>query len=146
MKIESKQHLQTLQSEEYHRALIALHHAGDDTLARIGLNRQELDGLIADAGVTPPGLRVVGPPAPAPRASWSSRAFLDRFTRQERIDIRTAAKSEPLIEDYLDMLRTARRVYADDPDTQEGLTLLVQAGLLTETRRQEILAASEETV
>jgi len=135
-----------LQGNDYERALITLHHCDAKTLARIGIGSAELEDLILQAGVTTPELIVIGGEAPPPRTSWTPRDFLGRFTRQERINIRAAARQEPLMEDYLDMLRTARRVYADDIDTLSGMDQLVQAGLITEARRAEILAPDEGTI
>jgi len=44
--------------------------------------------------------------------------------------------------DWLDLLRASMSVVSDDPRTVAGMQALVSAGLLTNARRDEILAAS----
>ncbi len=82
-------------------------------------------------------------PTPAPQ--WSPLEFLERFTQAERITIRQAASgnSQGALElaDWLDLLRASMAVIADDSRTVAGMQALVTAGLLTEQRKSEILAA-----
>lgn len=79
------------------------------------------------------------PPAPA----WSTLTFLERFTLAERIAIRQAAAGatqEALeLADWFDLLRAAGDVKSDDARTVAGMAVLVAAGLLSSTRRDEIL-------
>lgn len=61
-------------------------------------------------------------PLPYVRATVLTRlAFLQRMTPQERIAIRTAAKVDPVAEDFIHMLDIADDVGLDHPDTIAGL-------------------------
>jgi hypothetical protein len=66
--------------------------------------------------------------------------FLDRFTAQERIGIRTAAQSSPAIADYLAMLDAAQDVDLTDARTIGGANALEAAGLIGAGRAAAILA------
>lgn len=81
------------------------------------------------------------PVAPVP--SWDAFDFKAKFTPQERIAIRTAAKSDASVEDFLDMLDTAgmtgTRIKADDALLNGALDALTLAGLIGEGRKDEIL-------
>lgn len=79
-------------------------------------------------------------PPPAPPVSYSPYQFWQRFTKQERKDIRVAAKQNDDLEDWIDMLRVVDNVVVTDPNTVGGMQALVDAGLLTATRRDEILS------
>ncbi|HEU0074003.1 MAG TPA: hypothetical protein VFS30_08320 [Dehalococcoidia bacterium] len=144
MRIDNTRQLQSLEGADYERALVTLHHCDDRTLARAGISRVELDSLMSDAGTLPGELRVVGEPAPPPRARWSPRDFLERFTLAERIAIRAAAREDPLIEDWLDILRTSRVVYADDLEITGGIAALVDADLVSQARADAILSPDPE--
>jgi len=79
-------------------------------------------------------------PPPAPPPSWDSTLeFLREFTRQERINIRAAAKQDPVVEDFMEMLEKADGVDSTDSDVTEGMQYLVDNGHLSSTRRDEIL-------
>jgi hypothetical protein len=67
-------------------------------------------------------------------------AFLNRFTPDERIGIRTAAQSSPAIADYLAMLDAAQDVDLTDARTIGGANALEAAGLIGEGRAAAILA------
>lgn len=73
------------------------------------------------------------PAAPAQRVV-TSLAFLERFTPEERIAIRRAARLDEGLEDWLDMLRAAQEVDLDDPRTIAGMHAMVGAGLLSAER------------
>lgn len=66
--------------------------------------------------------------------------FLNRFTNEELAAVYTAAKTNVLIEVFLDKLKLAQEISLDDPQTVGGLQSLVAAGLLSEARVQEVLA------
>ena len=51
----------------------------------------------------------------------------------------TAAKTNVLIEVFMDKLKLAQEVNLDDPQTVGGLQSLAAAGLLSEARAQEVL-------
>lgn len=80
---------------------------------------------------------------PAPR--WSPLEFLERFTQAERIAVRqvAAGTSEAALQlaDWLDLLRASMSVVAEDPRTLAGMQALVDAGLISAARRDEILGA-----
>ena len=66
--------------------------------------------------------------------------FLNRFTNEELAAVYTAAKTNVLIEVFLDKLKLAQEINLDDPQTVGGLQALAEAGLLSEARVQEVLA------
>lgn len=66
--------------------------------------------------------------------------YLRRFTGQERVTIRTVAKTNPVLEDYLAMLEIAQDINLDDSDTIGAVSMLEGAGLIAMGRAAEILA------
>jgi len=66
--------------------------------------------------------------------------YLRRFTATERITIRTASKTNAVLEDYLAMLELAQDINLDDTDTVGAVQMLEAAGLIAEGRATEILA------
>jgi hypothetical protein len=84
--------------------------------------------------VTPP------PPEPPPVDELNKVDFLRLFTQAERITIRQAAKVNPQVEDYQDMLNQAVIVRLSDPDIQTGIPALEAAGILAPGRAAQILA------
>jgi hypothetical protein len=93
----------------------------------------------AQGTVLPPEPVPVAPEMPPQRRVVSALVFLDRLTQAERIAIRRAARANEKLEDWLDMLRAAQEVDLDDPRTTGGMAAIVDAGLLTAARRDEIL-------
>lgn len=71
--------------------------------------------------------------------SYSPTGFFKLFTQDERIAIRSAAKAEPRIADFLSLAESAPSISILDPDTIAGVTLLETAGLLGKGRAAEIL-------
>lgn len=65
--------------------------------------------------------------------------YLRRFTQDERIVIRQAAKANTVLEDYLALLELAQEIDTADADTIAAVNMLEQAGLLATGRAQEIL-------
>lgn len=78
---------------------------------------------------------VVSPPAKV----ITKLAFMNRFTMEELAAIYTAAKTEVLVEVFLDKLKLAEHVDVTDPHTIGGLQALAASGLLTEARVQAVL-------
>jgi len=76
----------------------------------------------------------------APR--WTAYEFLNRFTPDERIAYRNAAKTDDLVADFLNLAQAAQEIISNDPMTIAGMDYLVSQGLLTQARRDEILAVS----
>lgn len=65
--------------------------------------------------------------------------YLRRFTVEERVSIRAAAESNPVLDDYLRLMELAQEINTGDPDTIAAVTMLEQAGLIALGRAQEIL-------
>ena len=76
---------------------------------------------------------------PVVAMTWTKLEYLRRFTQDERIAIRTAAKQVPALEDYVALLELATEVRSDDPDIIAALQMLEGAGLIAAGRAQEIL-------
>ena len=74
-----------------------------------------------------------------PTTPLTKLAFMNRFTMDELVAVYTAAKTEVLVEVFLDKLKLAEHVDVTDPQTIAGLQALAASGLLAETRVQEVL-------
>jgi hypothetical protein len=83
---------------------------------------------------------VIVPPTPAPRAPISKREFLKKFTPAEYAAIKAAANANAELDYYWQQFLLAEFIGMDDPDTINGVNLLVLVGLLTVERAAEILA------
>lgn len=70
--------------------------------------------------------------------------YLRRFTQDERIDIRNAAKQSPKLDDYLKLLDITIAqggvIDLNDPDTIAAVGLLEAVGLIAPGRAAEVLA------
>lgn len=73
------------------------------------------------------------------RQNITKLQFLRRFTMQERIAIRAAQASDPIINDFMTLLDMAQEISTSDPDTVMGMQYLASQGLLTAERVAEIL-------
>ena len=67
--------------------------------------------------------------------------YLRRFTTEERVTIRAAAKSEPVLEDYLAMMELADEINTGDADTIAAVQMLEAVGLIGAGRANEVLNA-----
>ncbi len=76
-------------------------------------------------------------PVPAIQQSLTQLAFLRRFTASERIAIR--ASTDPVIQDFLQLVSLAQEILVTDPDTQMGVGYLAQQGFIAPERVAEIL-------
>lgn len=76
---------------------------------------------------------------PEGRISWRPDIFWRRFTPEEQVLLISEAKEDPVIESFRMHLLMTPVVNADDDVTQAGMSYLVQASLLTETRKNEML-------
>lgn len=79
------------------------------------------------------------PTAALPQKVITKLAFMNRFTMEELAAIYTAAKTEVMVEVFLDKLKIAEEVNLADAQTIGGLQALAASGLLTEARVQEVL-------
>jgi hypothetical protein len=77
---------------------------------------------------------------PEPAKIWTPLEFMELFTFEERQALRTLAKSDPMAEDWLDLLKASTLVRIDDHRTRAGLDYMVLKGVLSRTRADEILA------
>lgn len=66
--------------------------------------------------------------------------FLRRFSQDERVAIRTVAKTNVQLEDYMAMIDLAQEIDTADADTKAGVQMLEAVGLIAEGRAAEILA------
>ena len=77
--------------------------------------------------------------ASPPQKVITKLAFMNRFTMEELAAIYTAAKTEVMVEVFLDKLKIAEEVNLAEAQTIGGLQALAASGLLTEARVQEVL-------
>lgn len=75
---------------------------------------------------------------PQPRL-MSKLDYLNRFTDSELASIYTAAKTNVVIEIWLEKFRMSSEISLDDPRTIAGINSLEQSGLITASRAAEIL-------
>jgi len=66
-------------------------------------------------------------------------SFLRKFTTTERIAIREAAKTDPIIFDASEMIAIAEFISMTDPDTQNLVGYLAVKGIIAPSRVAEIL-------
>jgi xanthine dehydrogenase iron-sulfur cluster and FAD-binding subunit A len=67
--------------------------------------------------------------------------FLKRIPAAKRIAIRARAKTDPIVEDFMDLLNRSGAVYPTNEDVQAGLGYLVSQNLLTAEEAAVIGAA-----
>ena len=81
---------------------------------------------------------------PAPVREVSGVSYIRRFSQDERIAIRDAAKVSPRLDDYLKLLDTTVAqggvVNLDDPDTIAAVNMLEAVGLIATGRAAKVLA------
>ena len=83
------------------------------------------------------------PPPPAPPVyEWTTLDFLRRFTAAERIGIRLARDTNPILDDLFSLLEQAVTVRSNAPDMIAGLGYIVSLGLLTPARRSAIIGGA----
>lgn len=79
-------------------------------------------------------------PVPAPTSRILTKLeYLRRFTPEERVTIREAAKTNPVLADYLAMMELAEEINAGDADTIAAVNLLEAVGLIGAGRANEVL-------
>ena len=67
--------------------------------------------------------------------------FYNLFTIDELAAVYTAAKENVYLQIFLDKIKVSKKIVMNDPDVITGLGLLMQTGVLTDERRQAILAS-----
>jgi hypothetical protein len=78
------------------------------------------------------------PPTPLPTREIHVVEFMQRVPTAKRIAIREAAKSDPILEDFLDIMDKAQQVILDAPNVLSGLSYLVALNLLTQQEARVI--------
>jgi hypothetical protein len=119
-----------------------LHRHGDRVYSHLyQLTADEL----AEINIVPAPDGATLPPPPAKRV-LSPHEFKSLSTPQERIAARKAAHEQTdlgfALDDVLDMLQTAKEVDLDHPQTIAGVQLMVQAGIYSPERAEQILAGT----
>lgn len=86
-------------------------------------------------------------PAPAPEPGAESKRvspveFKLLFTSAERIAIKAARENDPVVDDFFDIVDDPRLTYVDLglQSTKDALAYLASRNLITEARRDEIMA------
>lgn len=79
------------------------------------------------------------PPPPQPRRDLTTLEFLDRFTDAELAGIHRAGQSDDAVAVWIAKAQAARTIPLDLQRTRDGMKMLVDKGLLTSIRRDEIL-------
>lgn len=104
----------------------------------VELNNNEIlnIGWIYNENANP---RFVAPIVNVIQQQWSSYQFFLRFTAEERSAFRTAALTDPNVADFQQLAQAAQEIINTDPMTMAGMDYLVSVGLLTESRKNEIL-------
>ena len=86
-------------------------------------------------------------PKPAPEPTHRTRLtrleFRNLFTQAEKQALYTAAQSSVDVQIYLDDVNAAQYIETTDQSTIDGLSSLVDAGILTQARADTILAGVE---
>lgn len=86
--------------------------------------------------------RILNTAPPVPEEEWNELQLRRRFTAAERLAIKAAAKTDPQVDDFIDLVasagRTGTRLKASDADFRAGMLHLVQSGLLTVARAKAI--------
>lgn len=78
--------------------------------------------------------------------SWprfSGNAKLDLFTQAEQLEVVTATMTDPVVKLVYDRLLGAAYLTYEDPETEYGLQLLLDKGLITQDRKVAIVAAMQ---
>lgn len=87
----------------------------------------------------PPAPQVLEP-APPRWPRYVGNAKLDLFTLDEQLAVVTATMTDPVVKLMYDRLLGAAFLTYEDPETEQGLSLLASKGLLTPERKAAIVA------
>lgn len=79
------------------------------------------------------------PLAPVEYPRFVGNEKLDLFTQQEQLAVVTATMTDPMVKLMYDRLLGAAYLSYEDPETEQGLALLVDKGLLTPERKAEVV-------
>lgn len=78
-------------------------------------------------------------PATAAYPQFRGNEKLDLFTQAEQLAVVTATMTDPVVKLMYDRLLGAAYLTYEDAETEQGLQLLVDKGLLTTERKAEIV-------
>lgn len=84
--------------------------------------------------------------APEPNPQYPrfyGNSKLDLLSPEEQMVVVTATMSDPMVKLMYDRLLGAEYLTYEDPETERGLQLLVDKGLLTQVRKMEIVAVMQ---
>ena len=104
--------------------------AADEELTARGMSKLEVES--AD-GVWNPETLAFDPAPPTP-IRITSVDFIQRFTVQERLTLRAAEKTNPVLNDFMELLRLSGGFDIPSEEVTQGLGFLVSQGLLTPQR------------
>jgi hypothetical protein len=95
--------------------------------------------LVKPAPPAPPA--PVSPPAPVP-PKVSPVEFMLLFTSPERVAIKAARATDPVIDDWLDIVQDPRLTFVDLAlqSTQDALDYLISKNIITSERKAEIMS------
>ena len=79
-------------------------------------------------------------PLPPQFPRYYGNAKLDLFTQAEQLDIVTATMADPMVKLMYDRLLGSAYMTHEDPETEQGLAMLVEKGLLTDERKSAIVS------
>ena len=83
-------------------------------------------------------------PLPPQFPRYYGNAKLDLFTQAEQLEVVTATMTDPMVKLMYDRLINAAFWTYEDPETEEGLAMLVSKGLLTPERKSAIVALMQQ--
>ncbi len=82
-------------------------------------------------------------PAPPAWPRFFGNQKLDLFTQAEQLAVVTATMTDPVVKLLYDRLLGSAYLTYEDAETEQGLAMLVDKGLLTTGRKAEIVAAMQ---
>lgn len=89
------------------------------------------------------GVFTAPPPPPAPPMlefrAYTYSGFIDALTRPEALAILTGAKTDPLLEMFIEIARARSSVDFNDAATREAAPYLVASGVVTAERLEELI-------
>lgn len=78
------------------------------------------------------------PPPPARRKSYTVAQFIEALTRPEALAFLATMKTDPLLEMWYELAKARGVIDFNDTDTLTNAPYLVQAGVVTQSRLDEL--------
>lgn len=104
---------------------------------------RRVDGKWVVEQIPPPEPNPEPEPSPPRWPRFVGNEKLDLFTSAEQLAVVTATMQDPVVKLLYDRLLGASYWSYEDAETEQGLALLVDKGLLTPERKAEIVAAMQ---